>query len=66
VELYLHSPNTPSLRGSQLQKKAQGQIYLTFTFKSLSSEVKTVAEDELKFPGIFVSHRVNIVLICCK
>jgi hypothetical protein len=27
VELYLHSPNTPSWRGAQL-KKAQGQLYL--------------------------------------
>jgi len=28
MELYLHSPNTPSRRGAQL--KAQGQLYLTF------------------------------------
>jgi hypothetical protein len=27
VELYLHSPNTPSWRGAQL-KEAQGQLYL--------------------------------------
>jgi hypothetical protein len=32
VELYLHSPNTPSWRGAQL-KEAQGQLYLLpFTF----------------------------------
>jgi hypothetical protein len=30
VELYLHSPKTPSWRGAQLQK-AQGQLYLYFT-----------------------------------
>jgi hypothetical protein len=29
VELYLHSPNTPSWRGAQL--KAQGQLYLYLT-----------------------------------
>jgi hypothetical protein len=27
VELYLHSPNTPSWRGAQFRKKAQGQPY---------------------------------------
>jgi hypothetical protein len=27
VELYTHSPNTPSWRGAQL-KKAKGQLYL--------------------------------------
>jgi hypothetical protein len=33
VEMYLHYPNTPSWRGAQLKKEAQGQIYLfTFTF----------------------------------
>jgi hypothetical protein len=26
--LYLQSPNTPSWRGAQLKKQAQGQIYL--------------------------------------
>jgi hypothetical protein len=36
VELYLHSPNTPSWRGGKLKEKAQGQLwyllpYLTFT-----------------------------------
>jgi hypothetical protein len=28
MELYLHSPNTPSWRGAQL--KAQGQLYIYF------------------------------------
>jgi hypothetical protein len=28
VELYLHSPNTPSWRGAQL-RGAQGQLFLT-------------------------------------
>jgi hypothetical protein len=32
VKLYLHSPNTPSWRGTQL-KKAQGQLYLYLTFE---------------------------------
>jgi hypothetical protein len=34
VELYLHSPNTPSWRGAQF-KKTQGQLqfYLTVSFK---------------------------------
>jgi hypothetical protein len=27
VELYLHTPNTPSWRGAQFKKKAQGQLY---------------------------------------
>jgi hypothetical protein len=31
VELYLHSPNTPSWHGAQL-KKAQGQLYLYLIF----------------------------------
>jgi hypothetical protein len=31
VELYLHSPNTPSWRGAQLGG-AQGQLYLYLTF----------------------------------
>jgi hypothetical protein len=31
VELYLHSPNTPSWRGAEL-KKAQGLFYLTFKY----------------------------------
>jgi hypothetical protein len=34
VELYLHSPNTPSWRAAQLGG-AQGQLYLTFTFSRL-------------------------------
>jgi len=29
VELYFHSPNTPSWRGAQLKKKAQRQLYLS-------------------------------------
>jgi hypothetical protein len=28
VELFVHSPTTPSWRGAQLKKKAQGQLYL--------------------------------------
>jgi hypothetical protein len=28
VELYLHTPNTPSWRGDQLKNKAQGRFYL--------------------------------------
>jgi len=30
MELYIHSPNTPSWRDAQL-KKTQGQLYFTFT-----------------------------------
>jgi hypothetical protein len=30
MELYLHSPNTPSWHGAQFKKKAQGQLYLYF------------------------------------
>jgi hypothetical protein len=30
IELYLHSPNTPSWRGAQLGR-AQGQLYLYIT-----------------------------------
>jgi len=26
VELYLHSPNTPSWRGAQFKKKSTGQL----------------------------------------
>jgi hypothetical protein len=33
VELYLHSPNTPSWHGAQLWG-AQGQLCFTFTFTS--------------------------------
>jgi hypothetical protein len=32
VELYIHFPNTPSWRGAQLKKKAQGQLYLTLPY----------------------------------
>jgi hypothetical protein len=28
VELYIHSPNTPSWRGFSVKKEAQGQLYL--------------------------------------
>jgi hypothetical protein len=28
VELYLNSPYTPSSRGAQLKKKAQGKLYI--------------------------------------
>jgi hypothetical protein len=28
MELYLHYPNTPSWRGTQLKKEAQGQLYI--------------------------------------
>jgi hypothetical protein len=28
MELYLHSPNMPSLHGAQFKKKAQGKFYL--------------------------------------
>jgi hypothetical protein len=31
VELYLHSPNTPSRRGAWF-KKAQGQLYLDYCY----------------------------------
>jgi hypothetical protein len=31
VELYHHFPNTSSWCGAQLNKKAQGQLYLYFT-----------------------------------
>jgi hypothetical protein len=39
VELYLHSPNTPSWRGAQL--KAQGQLYLFLNTVSLSHATMT-------------------------
>jgi hypothetical protein len=35
VELYLHSPNTPSWRGAQLGG-AQGQLYILPTLQSLT------------------------------
>jgi hypothetical protein len=28
VDLYLHSPDTPSWRSAQLKRKVQGQLYL--------------------------------------
>jgi hypothetical protein len=31
VELYLHSPNTPSWHGAQFKKKAREQLYLYLT-----------------------------------
>jgi len=31
VELHSHFPNTPSWRGAHLKKKAQGQLYFTWT-----------------------------------
>jgi len=38
VELYFHSPDTPSWSGAQL--KAQGQLYLTFTKYFQSEQIK--------------------------
>jgi hypothetical protein len=32
VELYLHSPNTPSWRGAQLKKESTGRSLPFFTF----------------------------------
>jgi hypothetical protein len=37
MELYVHSPNTPSWRGAPL-KKAQGQLYLLPWMSYLSNE----------------------------
>jgi hypothetical protein len=34
MELYLHSSDTPSWRGAQLQKEAQGQRYFTFRYST--------------------------------
>jgi hypothetical protein len=47
VELYLHSPNTPSWRGDQL-KKAQGQLYLYLNF--LFKKALTVLHGPLAYP----------------
>jgi hypothetical protein len=46
VELYLHSPNTPSWRGAQLGG-AQGQLYLLHMFSSLGTHYK-------RSPGCFI------------
>jgi hypothetical protein len=51
VELYLHSPNTPSWRGAQL-KKAQAQLYL-FTFTKYYQDHQ-VNEDEMS--GACITH----------
>jgi len=32
VELYIHSPNTPSLRGAQLNKKHRDNFTFTYTY----------------------------------
>jgi hypothetical protein len=37
VELYLHSPNTPSWRGAQLGG-AQGELYLTFIWYPINQK----------------------------
>jgi hypothetical protein len=42
VELYLHSPNTPSWHGAQL-KKSQGQLYL-YLLLFLNAVICTTAE----------------------
>jgi hypothetical protein len=36
VELYRYSPNTPSWRGAELKKAAQGQLYLYLCHFSFS------------------------------
>jgi hypothetical protein len=41
VEIYLHSPNTPSWRCALL-KEAQGQLYLYFTTKKYIKADKSV------------------------
>jgi hypothetical protein len=50
VELYIHSPNTPSWRGAQL-KEAQGQLYLylylyrdNFTFFDVIQSIPQVSD----------------------
>jgi hypothetical protein len=54
VELYLHSPNTPSWRGAQLGG-AQGQLYL-YLYLLMRSEDKCDLPD-LQFRG---SNMINI------
>jgi hypothetical protein len=49
VELYLHSPNTPSWRGAQL-KEAQGNFTFTFinyVYTSKNVSKKAVHNDEI-------------------
>jgi hypothetical protein len=48
VELYLHSPNTPSWRGAELGG-AQGQLYLYLTLCFKTKKPKcSVAKNEMK------------------
>jgi hypothetical protein len=54
VEIYLHSPNTPSWRGARL-KKAQGQLYLYLYLR-----LKEISE----FLLIFIYDKVS--LMCLK
>jgi hypothetical protein len=61
VELYLHSPNTPSWRGAQLGG-AQGQLYLTFTYKltpwnTVLLDKLTVTQLVKKFPAFYGPRR---------
>jgi hypothetical protein len=40
VDLYFHSPNTPSWRGAQFKKKSQGQLYL-YLLQVIKQIIKT-------------------------
>jgi hypothetical protein len=42
VELYFHSPNTPSWRGAQLKKHRQLYLYLEEQAKPVTSSAESV------------------------
>jgi hypothetical protein len=47
VELYLHSPNTPSWRGAQL--KAQGQLYFLALYFNIHTDLGSYAIKQVLF-----------------
>jgi hypothetical protein len=64
VDLYLHYPNTPSLRGAQL-KKAQGQLYLHLynpEDDSKSNSKFVCFHERLKFPLILMYYTLGALL----
>jgi membrane-anchored protein YejM (alkaline phosphatase superfamily) len=58
VELYIHSPNTPSWRGAQLK---QGQLYLTLnvcSLLSLSHHTKQRIKLSVEISFVILKHRI--------
>jgi hypothetical protein len=60
VELYLHSPNTPSWRGAQLKKKHWDNFIVDLNISTINSEQEiTEANTGIWFVGPVVPEKRN-------